>query len=197
VAQRLTAFHSSAGVSSGMIDKTVIAKLVVVNSSRMKTDARSEATGSVAGYCGEYKPLTRQQISRLQTINWVLSSNAFPEGRNRLPIESQRDSGSVMVHCRSFSKMIPQYLSGLRSREMANVQGFAISMDSNSLLREDPRPPSLGSAVPLRDCSNRSATIAHSLVKASKASGDRYRQPDLPSDHSRTHGSPVSFPPRP
>jgi len=47
----------------------------------------------------------------------------------------QRDSASDMVHCRSLSKMIPQYLNGLRSRDLANVQGFAISMDSNSLLR--------------------------------------------------------------
>jgi hypothetical protein len=158
---------------------------------------RSEATGSVAGYCGDYKLLTRQQISRLQTINWVLSNHANSAGRNRLPIESQRDSGSVMVHCRSFSKMIPQYLSGLRSRELANVQGFAISMDSNSLPRKRPVTSFIGDPQPLRDCSNRSATIAHSLVKASKASCDRYRQPDLQPDHSRTRGSPGSFPPRP
>ena len=44
---------------------------------------------------------------------------------NRLPFDSQSDSGAAMVYCRSFSKLIPQYLSGLRSLELASLQSFA------------------------------------------------------------------------
>jgi hypothetical protein len=49
-------------------------------------------------------------------------------GRGRLPFDSQNDSGSAIVCCRLFSKVASQYFSGLRSVELANVQGFAFSL---------------------------------------------------------------------
>jgi len=138
---------------------------------------------SVAGYCGD---TTSNSPANLTSANYQLGFEqpCVLGWSNRLPIESQKDSGTAMTHCRLFSKMIPQYLSGLRSRELANVQGFAISMDSNSLLRTKPVTSFTGarsidlSAVPCTRPPIRPSQITHSLVKASPASGDKYRQPD-------------------